>query len=185
MEYMDYAIKQIGTKETDTNEIEYNDWYYGKHVKGDEYPWCCVFICWCLDQSSQLNLIKRKTNACRFFESDNADLEVIDMPRYGDVVTFKFNGSKTANHIGFVYKVEDDRMYTIEGNHNNEVAIVKRKLSSYHKLYRLTKTKIDPYIIQSILKLFGYDLLIDGIIGKETTKCIKSFIEELDRLCMK
>lgn len=183
---MEVAYKEIGNKEIYNNKINYNDWYYGKPVQGNNYPWCCVFVSWCLNESGQLNLIKRKQNACRYFESDNKNLEVTDKPIYGDVVTFKLNGSKVANHIGFVYKVEDDLMYTIEGNHNNEVALVKRKVTSYHKLFRLNKTmKLDPYVIQAVLKLFGYNLEIDGIVGKETTKCIRHFIKELDSLCVR
>ena len=34
------AASQIGTSEIPVNQVKYNDWYYGRHVSGPNYPWC-------------------------------------------------------------------------------------------------------------------------------------------------
>ena len=46
---MEIALSQVGVKEipAGSNDVKYNTWYYGREVKGDAYPWCCVFVEWC------------------------------------------------------------------------------------------------------------------------------------------
>lgn len=43
------ALAEVGTKESpkNSNNVKYNTWFYGKEVRGDDYPWCEVFVCWC------------------------------------------------------------------------------------------------------------------------------------------
>lgn len=40
------ANGELGTKESppNSNNVKYNTWFYGHHVSGKKYPWCCVFI---------------------------------------------------------------------------------------------------------------------------------------------
>ena len=42
------AQSEIGTKESpsNSNNVKYNTWYYGKAVSGSAYPWCAVFVSW-------------------------------------------------------------------------------------------------------------------------------------------
>lgn len=46
---MEIALSQVGVKEvpSGSNDVKYNTWYYGREVRGDAYPWCCVFVEWC------------------------------------------------------------------------------------------------------------------------------------------
>ena len=41
-------VSQIGVSEwpPDSNNVEYNTWYYGHDVSGPEYSWCVVFQAW-------------------------------------------------------------------------------------------------------------------------------------------
>ena len=43
------ALAEVGVKESpkNSNNVKYNTWFYGHAVKGDAYPWCAVFVCWC------------------------------------------------------------------------------------------------------------------------------------------
>ena len=45
------AQNEIGVveKPSGSNRVKYNDWYYGKSVSGDAYPWCMVFVQWLAD----------------------------------------------------------------------------------------------------------------------------------------
>ena len=42
------AKAQVGTKENPagSNKVKYNTWFYGKEVRGSEYPWCMAFVSW-------------------------------------------------------------------------------------------------------------------------------------------
>ena len=66
-DFINIARSQIGIKETGTNNVKYNTWYYGRAVNGrtgtSEYAWCVTFICWCANQIGILNsLIPRHNN---------------------------------------------------------------------------------------------------------------------------
>ena len=43
------AIAEVGVKESPSgsNKVKYNDWFYGKTVRGSAYPWCMTFVQWC------------------------------------------------------------------------------------------------------------------------------------------
>lgn len=47
------AKSQIGVHEkpAGSNEVKYNDWYYGRHVEGSSYPWCGAFESWVFDRA--------------------------------------------------------------------------------------------------------------------------------------
>lgn len=121
-------------------------------------------------------------------------------PKPGDVIVFTSNGS-TRSHTGMVYKVEDGKVYTIEGNVSN---MCKRKS------YKLTDTYIYGYVrpkysnssggdtkvsctikgyilkvgskgtgvrtLQAALNALGYSAgYTDGEFGSKTEKAVKAF----------
>lgn len=71
-----------------------------------------------------------------WYESEYTDSTTV--PRAGDVVVFTWNGAGRysghdqyySDHVGFVYKVDDDYIYTIEGNtgsNDNTISVVSLK----------------------------------------------------------
>lgn len=50
-------------------------------------------------------------------------------PRPGDGIVFDWNGNNSGDHIGMVYKADDDYVYTIEGNKGDAGTCGRRKLS--------------------------------------------------------
>ena len=46
MGIVDIALAQEGTKENGTNNVKYNDWYYGRNVSGASYTWCAELESW-------------------------------------------------------------------------------------------------------------------------------------------
>ena len=44
---IDKALSYLYTYDNGTNEVIFNDRYYGEHVSGDRFPWCCAFV-WCI-----------------------------------------------------------------------------------------------------------------------------------------
>jgi len=114
------AQSQIGTTEypPNSNECIYNDAFYGYHVSGSQYPWCCTFVWWVFAQFTPC--LVKKTASCQDLAQwfkDNGKWG--STPHEGDVVFFKFNtNSRWTNHVGIVKEVQDGgaKIITIEGN---------------------------------------------------------------------
>lgn len=98
--------------------------------KKNSYDWCDIFVDWCFVQAfgvdKALELLcqpKKSTGAgCSFsmnFYKKKGRL--FNAPQVGDQIFFGKSGD--IYHTGLVYKVENGRVYTIEGNSgNSEVA---------------------------------------------------------------
>lgn len=130
MGIVDIALSQDGTKENGTNVVKYNDWYYGRHVSGSDYPWCAVFVCWCSNQAGIPTDIVPKTASVTtlydFYRKQGLFQKKGNgyKPKAGDILIQKSGG---ASHTGIVYASDDSKFYTIEGNTSNSVA--KRQYS--------------------------------------------------------
>ena len=98
--------------------------------KKNGYDWCDIFVDWCFVQAFGVNKAlellcqpKKSTGAgCSFsmnFYKQKGRL--FNTPQVGDQIFFGKAGD--IYHTGLVYKVENGRVYTIEGNSgNSEVA---------------------------------------------------------------
>lgn len=53
------AAGQVGVKESpaNSNNVKYNTWFYGRAVYGSEFPWCCVFVCWCFNELAKEQVV--------------------------------------------------------------------------------------------------------------------------------
>lgn len=119
----------------------YRTWYYGYNAVG--VAWCAVFVSWCLAQTG-ITGIKTDGAGCfareyqdrgRWFESEYSDSSTTPQP--GDIVTFVWNYAGRYNsqdkyysdHVGIVYAVDNNYIYTIEGNAgaSNDTSTVKYK----------------------------------------------------------
>lgn len=119
----------------------YRTWYYGYNAVG--VAWCAVFVSWCLAQTG-ITGIKTDGAGCfareyqdrgRWFESEYSDNSTTPQP--GDIVTFVWNYAGRYNsqdkyysdHVGIVYAVDNNYIYTIEGNAgaSNDTSTVKYK----------------------------------------------------------
>lgn len=144
---LNIAYDEVGTKETPENEVKYNNWYYrgeesldgtGKTPpNGDGYPWCAVFVSWCANEAGMLdNCVPRESGCARMkkkYQENNSYYLANDgyAPKAGDVfVHLNANGT---GHVGYVvaYDEENNKIYTIEGNSGNEVALNVREYDSY------------------------------------------------------
>lgn len=196
--FISIAKSQIGTKETGTNNVKYNTWYYGRTVNGragtSEYAWCVTFICWVANQIGILNTLVPKCNNVGtirdWYKARNLyHLRAAYIPKNGDLIIFK-----NTSHIGIVEKVLNNRVYTIEGNSKDRVSNNSYSLAdSYIQGYCQVKfndktntnnaTKSSIKEVQSMIKSkYNYNLSVDGIYGKETKKMlIKALQTELNK----
>lgn len=115
------AISYIGTKEVPagSNTVIFNTEYYGKKVKGDSYPWCCVFMWYVFNKcgASKLFYGGKKTAYCPTLENwFKKEKRYYASGQVGDICFMDF-GKGRASHVGIVEKKNADGTYTIiEGN---------------------------------------------------------------------
>lgn len=108
---------------------------------GSNVDWCAAFVSWLFNEVGGLDkLIVRSGGAGsiprdsiatglggEWFEDECSDSSTV--PQAGDIIVFnpKVNGSYTpfpanyrdkyySSHVGYVYKVDDENVYTVEGN---------------------------------------------------------------------
>ena len=114
------AQSQIGQ----TGGQPYWSWYgFGSRVE-----WCAIFVSWCAGQCGYLDAgILPKFSSCgvgvQWFQNRGQWLPGSATPEPGMVIFFQWYGSDSliADHVGIVEKVENGRVYTIEGNSNDQV----------------------------------------------------------------
>ena len=141
---------------------KYRQWFYGSEQYG--VAWCAVFVSWCL---AQIGITDIKTDGAgcfareyqsrgHWFESEYSDSSTT--PKAGDIVTFVWNyGGRYyqqdkyySDHVGIVYAVDNNNIYTIEGNAgaSNDTSTVKYKsysrksgaINGYFRLNEFTFT---------------------------------------------
>lgn len=114
------AQSQIGQ----TGGQPYWSWYgFGSRVE-----WCAIFVSWCAEQCGYLDAgILPKFASCgvgvKWFQNRSQWLPGSATPEPGMVIFFQWYGSDSliADHVGIVERVENGRVYTIEGNSNDQV----------------------------------------------------------------
>lgn len=118
-ELLAIAEAQVGKKESppNSNEILYNDWYYGRHVSGPEYPWCMTFCQWVFNQAHVA--VPVKTASCTKLMDEARKVGRLVHSNYcpGDLLLFNFNGrSDVSSHCGICKSVKGIKIESIEGN---------------------------------------------------------------------
>lgn len=114
------ALSQVGQ----VGGEPYWSWYgFGSRVE-----WCACFVSWCADQCGLLDSgavpkFAGVGTGVQWFQSRGQWLDGSATPEPGMIIFFKWYGSDSliADHVGIVERVEDGRIYTIEGNSDNMV----------------------------------------------------------------
>ena len=120
---------------------------------GERPDWCVYFATYCYRESgitlSEYNLDPINNLPCNVgtLQGNADDVGKWEeregyTPQPGDIIVMKRNG-KIYGHVGLVVKVENSKVYTIEGNTGNSDA---SKSVVAEKEYDLTDTDITGYI---------------------------------------
>ena len=92
--------------------------------------WCACFVSWCANECGYIESgIIPKFAGCTsggmpWFKERGLWQDRDYVPKPGDVIFFCWSNCDTpgdADHVGIVEKVEENRVYTIEGNSNDMV----------------------------------------------------------------
>lgn len=107
------ALSRVGN----VGGVPYWSWYgYNAHVE------------WCANQSGDLNITILKFSAVRdvvkWYKEHNKWKDCNFIPKSGDLIFFAWENDGILNHVGIAKKVENNIVYTIEGNSSN---ICKRR----------------------------------------------------------
>lgn len=113
---VELAAKQIGNRGGEP----YWRWYgYNYRVE-----WCAAFISWLANELGYLNTLIPKTASVptmvRWFRANGQLQKKTYEPKPGEIIFFDWNVDGHPDHVGLVEKVENGRIYTIEGNSKDE-----------------------------------------------------------------
>ena len=131
----------VAKSEVGNGGRKYRQWFYGYNAA--DVAWCAVFVSWCIAQAG-ITGIKTDGAGCfareyqsrgKWLESEYSDSSTTPQP--GDIVTFVWNYAGRyyqqdkyySDHVGIVYAVDNNNIYTIEGNAgaSNDTSTVKLK----------------------------------------------------------
>ena len=105
-------------------------------------PWCAIFVSWVANQNGVLDTAYPKFAGVgvgrNYFKSKNAyKKRGTYTPKPGDLIFFDWEVNNRLDHVGMVEKVEDGKVYTLEGNSKGDTARAK--------VYPLNSKYIDGY----------------------------------------
>ena len=116
--------------------------YYNGNKNG--FDWCCVFVDWCIFEACDKDkeaaeLVKPVSvyGAAVKFVRDSMPGRYDKQPQVGDQIIFK-NSKGEYYHTGLVERIENGKVYTIEGNVTGSV--VDRRI------YDINSSLIDGYL---------------------------------------
>lgn len=121
-EIVTVALSQVGN----TGGAPYWSWYgFGSRVE-----WCACFVSWCANECGYIDAgVIPKFAACAsqgvpWFKERGLWQDNSYEPRPGDIIFFdRDDGGQdgSSDHVGIVEKVENGRVYTVEGNSGDSV----------------------------------------------------------------
>lgn len=119
--------------------------------KKNGYAWCDMFVDWCFVKAfgveSAKELLCHGTSGAGCYYSMNyykKQGRLYFSPVVGDQIFFK-NANGGITHTGLVYKVDDDFVYTVEGNTSGASGVIPNGGGVCEKKYTLTHELIAGY----------------------------------------
>lgn len=120
------ALSQVGNQ----GGTPYWSWYGYK----ERVEWCACFISWCAYQSGDLNITIPKFSAVKdgikYYQNKGLWGDKNYIPKTGDLIFFDWQQDGISDHVGVVEKVENNIIYTIEGNSNDQCKQNTYRISS-------------------------------------------------------
>jgi hypothetical protein len=125
------------------NDNQFNTWYYGRRVSGNNYAWCEVTECYVQNHFDILVANGGKSAYVPNMKAraQSVGAKVVVRPKStkdmnpGDPLAYAFGGGSTPTHTGtFVRAISSTRFYASEGNtetsaHSDALALKERSVS--------------------------------------------------------
>jgi len=116
----------LGYREGRNNDNIFGDWYGLPNE-----PWCAMFVSYCMNKAGVLQNVVKKFASCsigwKWFRSKGQTRNRGYIPQKGDIIFFDWEPEKGdgIDHVGIVNNVNGEYIYTLEGNHDDQVNIYK------------------------------------------------------------
>lgn len=181
-EIVEIALSQKGYHEGPNNDTKYGAWY-GLNNE----PWCAMFVSWCAFQVGIPEDVIPKFAGCTtgFRQMTKMGITTKEhiKPQKGDLIFFDWDHTGDCDHVGIVTNADESRVWTVEGNHDDDVDTYVYPLDANYIVgyakpkYDETPTpkpSYDPVVLdyqQSWNKTYGakyHYLEEDGIMGPDT-----------------
>lgn len=147
--------KDLDNKTANAGSANYTK--YGEWIGANGDYWCASFLSWLFykafgDALGKKILCGAYSPACETIRQNFIKAGRYDKtPKVGDVIFFSGTRHNGANHIGYVYKVSGNTVYTIEGNTSGGSSVVdngggvakKNYSTSYSRILGYGKPKYD------------------------------------------
>ena len=129
--------------------------YFNGNKQG--VAWCAVWLCWCFykayGKAAALKMLYQPTKAannaaagCKHARNYfKAKGQLFDSPKAGDQIFFYSSDKSSISHTGLVYKVDEKKVYTVEGNTSSASGVVANGGAVAKKSYSLTYARIAGY----------------------------------------
>ena len=154
---------------------------YGYYCECDGFAWCAMFVSWCARQAQiPKSLIDNSRVARSYVFGVPFKARGEHIPATGDIVFFVEPGQEWT-HVGIVLGIDDNGVYTIEGNTRDQVRIRYYSFDdTYIKGYGPYESEpcTEDMIVRDNLYKFNFDL--NGGEGKRR----KQYTTEGDPLCL-
>ncbi len=124
---VEIALQEVGN----IGGEKYWRWYgFASRVE-----WCAIFVSWVANEAGYIdsNTIPKFSgvwNGIDWFKALGEWQEPPYVPKSGDIIFFDWENDGRPNHTGIVEKVENNKVYTIEGNSNDECKIKEYNLNN-------------------------------------------------------
>ncbi|HQM07359.1 MAG TPA: Ig-like domain-containing protein [Bacilli bacterium] len=117
------ATEELGYVEGPNNDTKYGAWYNLNYE-----AWCAMFVSWCCNEAGISTKIVPRYCGCTagmawFVNEGRFGARGEYTPKPGDIVFYRDKDKTTGStHTGIVIAVDNNRVYTIEGNTSDMVA---------------------------------------------------------------
>ena len=156
---LNVAMKEVGYLEKKSNSLldaltgnagDKNFTKYARdlfpHLQGQ--PWCDMFVDWCFVQAFGREKAEELLGGFSAYTPTSAGKfqnmkRFFSSPAVGDQIFFRT--TERINHTGLVYKIADNRVYTIEGNTSVAAEVIPNGGGVYCKYYDLMNQRIAGY----------------------------------------
>lgn len=119
--------------------------YWSWYGFDQRVEWCAIFVSWCANESGQLNItvpkFSRVEDGIQWYKNQGKWRDKNYMPKAGELIFFDWENDNDPDHVGIVEKVDNNYIYTIEGNSKDECRSRKYRIG-YKRIYGYGKSKI-------------------------------------------
>lgn len=98
--------------------------YWRWYGFNERHEWCAIFVSWVFHEAGESDRILKFAGVqtgIDYFKAKGTWKESSYVPEPGDVIFFDWEQDGKCNHVGIVEKVENNKIYTIEGNSTDDM----------------------------------------------------------------